>query len=117
MISLFLMHRHICLHFNFLLFGSHFIKLFKDKVFVKNLNFIILYLQPDVNHQVASGVIFYTLIIWSNNIHSLNYIGFTTLGCNDIRIRKLEFVTNGQLLYVSVNVLNFPYFLHMKKYF
>ena len=74
MISLFLMHRHICLHFNFLLFGSHFIKLFKDKVFVKNLNFIILYLQPDVNHQVASGVIFYTLIIWSNNIHSLNFI-------------------------------------------
>ena len=45
------------------------------------------------------SLIFQTYIIWSNRIHSLKYLRFTTVGCKDIRIRKYEFVTKTQFLY------------------
>jgi len=45
-------------------------------------------------------LIFQTKIILCNRIHSLKYLRSTTLGCRDIRIRKSEFVSKTQFLWV-----------------
>jgi len=39
-------------------------------------------------------------------IHSLKYLRSPTLKCKDIGIRKSEFVTKTQFLYVSINIVN-----------
>ena len=44
-------------------------------------------------------------VIWANEIQSLRYLSCATLGCTDIRydmtgIRKSEFVTKTQILWV-----------------
>ena len=44
-------------------------------------------------------LIFQTLNIYSNRIHSLKHLWFTRLDCKDIRIRKSEFVAKTQFLY------------------
>ena len=46
----------------------------------------------------SKPLIFQTYIIWSNIIHSLKYLRSSTLGCNDIEIRKSEFVAKTQFL-------------------
>ena len=43
-------------------------------------------------------LIFQTLIIWSNRIHILKYLRFTTFGCSDLGIWKSEFVAKTQFL-------------------
>ena len=45
-------------------------------------------------------LIFQTSIIWSNRINSLKYLRSTTLGCQDIGIRIIEFVAKTQFLCV-----------------
>jgi len=50
-------------------------------------------------------LIFQTQIIWFNWVHSLKYLRSTTLGCEDIRIRKSEFVTNTQFFVQKENEL------------
>ena len=59
--------------------------------FCKTYIFATLWYEP---------LIFQTYIIWSNSIHSLKYLRYTTLGCkcNDIKIRKSEFVAKTQFL-------------------
>jgi len=63
-------------------------------------------------------LIFQTKIIWCNKIHSLKYLRSTTLGCRDIGIIKLEFVSKTQLLYrlhiCDSDWLNFIHFLGYK---
>ena len=46
-------------------------------------------------------MIFQTLIILANRIHSLKYLRSTALGLKDIGIRKSEFVTKTQFLLVK----------------
>ena len=45
-------------------------------------------------------MIFQTIIIWSKIIHSLKNLRSPTLNCKDIGIRKSEFVTKTQFLFL-----------------
>ena len=49
--------------------------------------------------------IFQTIIIWSKIVHSLKYLRSPTLKCKDIGIRKSEFVTKTQFLFVKIREL------------
>ena len=51
-------------------------------------------------------MIFQTQIIWSNRIHSLKYLRSTTLICRDKGIKKSEFVTMTQFLYIILTWFN-----------
>ena len=58
-----------------------------------------------LNHNIfrtrcCKPLIFLTLIIWFNRIHSLNYLRSTTFGSKDIVIRKSGFVAETQFLYL-----------------
>ena len=50
------------------------------------------------------ALIFQTKVILSNRIHSLKYLGSTTLGCKGIEIWKSKFVAKTQFLYSKYNV-------------
>ena len=70
----------------------------RNWVCATNSNFLIpISLQPD-----SVVFLFQTYIIWYNRIHCLKYLRSTTSGCKDIRIRKLEFVTKTQFLYLYI---------------
>ena len=75
----------------------------RNWVFATNSNFLIpISMQPDVaNLWYFKPLIFQTCIIWSNRIHSLKYLRFTTLGCKDKGIRKSEFVTKTQFKWTN----------------
>ena len=51
-------------------------------------------------------LIFQTKIIWCNKVHILKYLRSTTMGCRDIGIIKLEFVSKTQLLCLIMNSWN-----------
>ena len=50
-------------------------------------------------------MIFQTYIIFSDSIHSLKNQKSTTLGCNDIEIRKSEFVAKTQFLLIILDLI------------
>ena len=54
--------------------------------------------------RLCKPLIFQTMIIWSNTIHSLKYQRFTTLGCKDKGIRISEFVAKTQILCMGPSV-------------
>ena len=59
---------------------------------------------------------FQTLIIWFNRIHSLKYLRSTTFGSKDIVIRKSEFVSKTQFLYLRNDfrtIFNTKFNLHI----
>ena len=55
---------------------------------------------------MVQPLIFQTLIIWSNIIHSLKYQRSTTLDRKDIEIRKSEFVKNLWFIMSTLFTLN-----------
>ena len=58
------------------------------------------YLNPNIfRTRCCKLLIFQTQTIWSNRIHSLKYLKFTTFGSKDIVIRKSEFVAKTQFLW------------------
>ena len=59
----------------------------------------VKYLNPNIfRTRCCKPLIFQTLIIWFNRIHSLKYLRSVTFGSKDIVTRKSEFVAKTQFL-------------------
>ena len=77
---------------------------YRNSVFATNSKFLIpVSLQSDF--YIYNHLIFQSLIIWSNRIHSLKYLRSRTLVSEDIEVIKSEFLAAKAVIHLTFHTI------------